>query len=227
MEIDCHADAATLMQKMLNNNEMIDAWKNYGGNRIEKAETLFAKALEKALSDDDAAEKIITVRENPRAGEGAFDLQVGVSSGNRDREPKYYHVVNGQTVPYYGEESEIGPQIQCKLFNMIDTLSKKEVGKELLAKRLSDLKAQYPEDKSIAIANTWFQFKHNPDDAASAVKSLLDLVEQQPLDQIKEGSRPNSRQRRQAMEHVALWPLSRKCLANEDANTSRTWQTAW
>ena len=215
VEIDCHADAVIVMQQLLNNAEMLDAWMDYGGNRVEKAKTLYSKALLKALQDDDpasVAEKIIAVRSSPRAGEGAFDLQVGISSDKQGRNSQQYHYVDGKRVKIPPKEA----QVESKLLNMIDAMSKKEAGEKVLSKRLSDLKTQQPDDKSIAIANTWFQLEHAPDDSAAAVKSLLELIEKHPLDEIKDGRRPNSRQRRQAMQHVALWPLSKKCLASED-----------
>ena len=220
LEIDCPADAVSVMQSMVNNQEMLSAWENYGGRTSVDANNLYAQALTEALANGDAAdlaEKIVVVRKKPRTGESSLDLQVGIKVQDRNRLPQYYTTnASGQSVPYYGEEAENKGAIECKLFNLIDTLSKKDIGKDLLAKRLKELREEKPNDKSIAMAATWLELRHNPEGSETAAKGLLELIGKQPLDEIREGRRPNSRQRRAAMEHVALWPITMKCLSNKD-----------
>ena len=219
MEIECPADAVAIMQKLVNDDELLRAWEQYGGNNRSFANQLYSKALVSALEKGDSAdlaEKIIAVRDKPRSGEGAFDLQVGLVGAQRNRQPLYYHSVNGQTVPYYGEEPEDKGAIECKLFDLMDTIAKKEEGKKLLADRLKNLQSEKPDDLSIAIASTWFEQKRDPDSFDDSVKSLLKMVEEKPLDEIREGRRPNSRQRREALQHVALWPITARCLKSKD-----------
>ena len=229
LEIGCPADAVSVMQSMVNNDEILNNWRSYGGRNREDVNRLYTKALGAALADGDSADlakKIIAVREKPRTGEGAFDLQVGIKAQVTNRQPLYYTInANGQQVPFYGEEPEDKGAIQCKFFDLIDSLSKKEIGKELLSKRLKELREEKPEDKSIAIASAWFELKHNPDGSEVAAKSLLDLIDKYPLDEIREGRRPNSRQRRAAMEHVALWPITVKCLRSKDESLRDFGQT--
>ena len=220
MEIGCPADAVSVMQGMINNDQLLNAWENYGGMNRQNANDLYAQALVQALSagdSEDLAKTIISVRDKPRAGEGAFDLQVGIREADPNRQPLHYITnASGQTVPYYGDESEDKSAIQCKMLDLIDTLSKKDVGKKLLAERLEELRKQKPEDLSIAIATTWFELRQNPDDSVAAAKSLLDLIEKHPLDTVREGRRPNSRQRREALQYVAIWPLTVNCLNSKD-----------
>ena len=221
IEIGDPADAVSMMQGMLNNREMIGAWSNYGGRGLHHANELYSKALQLALAQDDpssVAEAILAVRDQPPAGEGAFDLQVGIRVKIDDRHrPRRYVLRNGVHVPVYDDESkDTGSQVECKIFSLLDSLSKKDVGKELVEKRLDDLLAAKPADKTIAIAKVWFQLTHSPEDALASAESLLKLVNENPLDQVRQGRRPNSRQRREGMQHVALWPISYKLLANED-----------
>ena len=217
LEIDCSADAVSIMQEMLNDQEIVNGWTQWGGNNISVANAVYAKALEKAMADENmagVAEKIIAVRDKPRAGDGAFDLQVGISVVSNNRQPTHYVLRNGQHEPVYEEVA--APQIECKFFKLLDSLSKKEIGKQLLEERLKQLQTAKPDDKTIAIANAWFQLKNNPDESTAA-ETLLELVKENPLDEIREGRRPNSRQRREAMQHVALWPISKEYLSSEEA----------
>ena len=220
LEMNFAADALSAVQGLIHDNEMLDAWQNYGGNDIARARNLYSKSLVAALQGEgsaDLAKKIIAVRDRPRSGEGAFDLQIGIKGKERNREPLHYTINSqGQHVPYYGEEPKDKGAIECKLFDLIDTLSKKEIGKKLVAERLKELRQEKPDDKSIAMTAAWFEFEQNPDDSELAAESLLDLINKHPLDEIREGRRPNSRQRRSAMQHVALWPIAVKCLRSED-----------
>ena len=219
LELSYPADAVSILQGMINDKELLQATQYYGSNEISQINSLYANAIEKALAkadSEDIASKIIMVREKPRSGEGVLDLQVGIAGDNRNREPLYYQVVNGQTVPYYGEESSQPPIVESKLFGLIDTICKKDSGKDLLSKRLEAIQQDNPKDKTVAIAKTWFQINHRKDESLGAVESLLKLVKEAPLDEIREGRRPNSRQRRQAMQHLALWPIAQKCLESKD-----------
>ena len=220
LEINFSADALSAVQGLTHNNEMLDAWQNYGGNDIARVRNLYSKSLVAALQGEgsaDLAKKIISVRDRPRSGEGAFDLQIGIKGKERNREPLHYTINSqGQRVPYYGEEPKDKGAIECKLFGLIDTLSKSKVGKKLVAERLKELRQEKPDDKSIAMTAAWFEFEQNPDDSELTAESLLDLINKHPLDEIREGRRPNSRQRRSAMQHVALWPIAVKFLQSED-----------
>ncbi len=216
LEIDCSADAVSLMQGMLNDQAVIDGWTQWGGNDISVANALYAKSLERAMADEDTAgvaEKIIAVRDKPRAGDGAFDLQVGVSVVSNNRARTRYVIRNGRREAVVAKAS--APEIECKFFKLLDTLSKKDIGKQLLEKRLKQLQTAMPDDKTIAIANTWFQLQNAPEESAAA-EALLELIRKNPLDEIREGRRPNSRQRRQAMQHVALWPISKEYLSSKE-----------
>ena len=218
LELECPADAVATIQDMISDQAMLQTWTNYGGRSVEHANQIYTKALQRTLASDDrtgVAEKILAVRENPRAGEGAFDLQVGIRP-NTERQKRHYTLVNGNHVPVYADDPQNNEsQVECKMFGLLEALSGKEIGKELVGKRLSELRSEKPTDKTVAIADTWFQLNQTPDDVAS-VESLLKLVTQNPLDEIKEGRRPNSRQRREAMQHVALWPISYRCLASKE-----------
>ena len=198
VEIDCPVDATMLLQGMLNNKELLKAWKQYGGNRIESATKLYEQSLKRALADDksvELADKIVTVRKNPRTGEGAFDLQVGIQSD--------------------GEANTI-PTLSSELLEFIGSMSKKKNGKKLLAERLSKLRAENPDDLTIALADTWSKQNENSETFASAIKALLQIDRDSPLEEIKAGRRPNARQRREAMQRVAAWIIGRKCLESND-----------
>ena len=220
IEIDCPADAVSTMQGMLGNQEMLSAWSNYGGRGLEKLNKVYSKALQDALSQDEpanVAKALLAVRDNPRAGEGAFDLKVGIRMQTNDRNRRRYVTRNGVRVRVDDKESqEKKSQVECKIFNLLESLSKKDQSKQVLEERLNELVVAKPADKTIAIAQVWFHLKHSPEDAVAAAESLLKLVKEYPLDEIREGRRPNTRQRREAMQHVALWPISYKCLTSED-----------
>ncbi len=77
----------------------------------------------------------------------------------------------------------------------------------------ASLTQNYPRDLSVQIAATYFALKGA--DAAKKNESLQQLkerVEQTPLDTLSPGERPNSRQRAQAAQQVALWLIARECL---------------
>src|SRR5205823_14051885 len=82
---------------------------------------------------------------------------------------------------------------------------------------LASLVQQYPGDLSVQIASTFFAFKAS--DAAKTAASLVELmqrVEQTTLDVLSPGERPNSRQRAQATQQVALWLVARECLGSAE-----------
>src|SRR5262249_1366449 len=82
---------------------------------------------------------------------------------------------------------------------------------------IASLVQQHPRDLSVQIATAFFAIK-GPD-AVKKKESLTELircVEQTPLDVLAPNERPNSRQRSQAAQQVALWLVARECLGTPE-----------
>jgi predicted Zn-dependent protease len=78
---------------------------------------------------------------------------------------------------------------------------------------LASLAEKYPRDFSVAIIRALFTLDEAAAQKTSAgLDQLLALVDQTPLEEISAGQRPNSRQRAEAAQQVALWLVARECL---------------
>ncbi len=89
-----------------------------------------------------------------------------------------------------------------------------------LRSRLAQISEQYPQDLSIAIASTAWQLTMEDAKADDSVRQLAVMVSDHPLEDIAEGRRPNSRQRREAAMLIPLWLVARECFDREELSES-------
>ena len=85
---------------------------------------------------------------------------------------------------------------------------------EKVSTQLEAVRAANENDLSISVMTALLAFADadNPETWQSAMQQLVEQAEAQPLDDLPEGQRPNSRQRAQAQEQLALWIVAREAL---------------
>ena len=121
-------------------------------------------------------------------------------------------------MPIVPSVSNVGTEsIESGLVKLLVTLAKDEKVRtaidtrlEALAKRTSDRICPLPSDVRLSERQT--------KDArfADSVQSLAQIVAEQPLEDIAEGRRPNSRQRKVAAMSVPLWIVAREAIKQEN-----------
>jgi tetratricopeptide (TPR) repeat protein len=78
------------------------------------------------------------------------------------------------------------------------------------------LAEEKPDDLSVRVAVALAAFAEGKaDERDAALKPLVVLVEKSPLEALADGTRPNSRQREDAMKWLGVWPVARVCLKEE------------
>lgn len=206
LTMEAPVDAVRLYQQLLNNPESLAAANRFHGNGDDYYEKTVRSGLAKALASvtsenaDDAIAQLLVVPETLKPGTPAIELMLDVpNASSLAKEP-----------------------IRSSYVELLKSLSKERTIADNITVRISQMAAQHPHDLSIAIAMTAWSLEMKHADAAEAVKNLVALATDHPLESIPEGRRPNSRQRREAGMLIPLWLVARQCLATDDLHEQGT-----
>ncbi len=93
---------------------------------------------------------------------------------------------------------------------------------ETVSTQLNAVRAEHEGDLSINVMAALLAFADSDDAAAwqAATQSLVEQAEAQPLDELAEGQRPNSRQRAQAKAQLPLWIVAREALQHPETRAA-------
>ncbi len=200
IEMKFPVDAMKLYRDLLDQPEQLSLASNVFSNGSNQLENKIRQGLSAAMNSvseknaDDVVAQLLLVPETLKPGVSAMDLMISI--------PQAQDLTKGEIKSSYVE--------------LLQTLAADSTTAERIAARLAELTRQYPNDLSIAILNTAWQLHNNLDIAAEAVKELLVLASDHPLEEIAEGRRPNSRQRREAAQLIPLWLIAQGCIGKAD-----------
>ncbi len=202
MKIEFPVDAIRLYRQLLDDPEKFASIQQFTGRDSE----YLINNIKKGISDSVAmmdkgnayelAKQLLEVPESTSPGTGSVDLMLGTPSA---------------------KELATEP-IKSSLLELLGTLSKNPEITDGISARLSEMVEQHPEDLALAIASATWKLSTKDDDAAEAVRQLEVIASDHPLEEIPEGRRPNSRQRREATALIPLWLVARECLQDDELN---------
>lgn len=120
------------------------------------------------------------------------------------------------------EEEVQQSTISCGLISLLTSLSADPEIRSAIQMRLQELADKHPADLSVAFVRTGMLLESGDAGAAAAVDSLVKLVEAQPLEEVPQGRRPNSRQKKEAASDILLWIVAKPVLSTDPASASGT-----
>ncbi len=193
---DSPIDALRLYRELLSQPaqfEIAGRWNGDGGQQIKKrCEAGLSKALV-ALQGDQAGEGfriLLSSGGNTAPGASAVDLMI--------------------MTPAVQDLSK--SQLVSAFVDLVKSLSARPELRSSVALQLEQLTQSQPHDVSLAVMRCLIAWNDGPTAVQPAIQNLVQLIEQQPLDDLEPGKRPNSRQRAQALLQVPVWLVARKCL---------------
>ena len=191
-------DAVLVYRAVIEDKQAFEDAKRWGGNDNEEAiRTGMDKAMEVAIKSKNSAavmDQLVSAGEGHKPGESAIDLLISVP-----------------TAATFREQS-----VESQLFALIEKLGASKKGLAALDDRVKRLKRNNPDDLSTLLIDSYVNLKFYPEKAADSIVRLEKYFAENPLDEIPEGRRPNSRQRRQAKTATHVWLVSKECLASEE-----------
>jgi Flp pilus assembly protein TadD len=200
LELGFPVEAVRIYQSLSNDTGSMSMAAQWNGNQADYYQSQLKNGMNKAFAAldesnaSDAMAQLLTVLEKRAPGIAALDLMVAVPD-----------IAGLRTQP-----------MQSPLVNLLQSISKQETLRASISGRLRELRAQHPDDLSIAVALAAYEVNAKAPTAIDAVRELDALVASQPLAEIPEGRRPNSRQRREALHVVPLWLVARESLASAE-----------
>lgn len=203
LKLDSPVDAVRMFRSMSADTAALEAAGQWYGGRPQHFASQVDQGLKKSLAAlnsanaDEAMDQLLAVPEKLSAGKEVLDLMLIVPSITTIREKS----------------------MESPLVDLLMTISKEKSIAVGIQKRLAELRAKYPTDLSIAVTELAYLVRKNDKQADAALKTLVAVVADSPLDEVREGRRPNSRQRKQALTQVPLWLIARECLVSESRKT--------
>ncbi|MCA9058184.1 MAG: hypothetical protein KDA85_06780, partial [Planctomycetaceae bacterium] len=192
-EIQFPVDAIRCYQELLNDSERLEIAVRWEGETRAQLEVQLRKGLKKSLSAVGAD-----------AGPETIDLLLKVAQSRRADEPAL------DLMLLFPEAHTLATQpIESSYTELLTTLSEKPEIAAIVSERLQNLQIEHPDDLSVAAVNTWWKVKMHHPDATGSVSRLLAVVEKHPLEEIADGDRPTTRQRRQAAQLIPMWLIAR------------------
>ena len=197
--MDFPVDAIRLYRETLDDTDGMKAAAQFtsrGDQFKQQAEAGIKKALAamKPEKADEMISQLLKIPEEVNPDAAAIDLMVGISAADAS-------TIKPMDSAYVALLSQLSQDLQTE---------------NAIASRFDSLSDQYSQDTSLAIAAADWKLQSDRDDAQAAVVRLVSIVQNQPLEPIAEGRRPNSRQRREAAELVPIWLVARQCLGRDD-----------
>ena len=196
LQLEYPVDAVRVFREMANDQTAIDQANQIYGNQSDRFKPQIDQGLKNALAAldtakaDDAMTQLLALPENLSAGASALDLMLLVPDISKLRETP----------------------MQSPLVDLLVTISKDDTIASGIRKRLGELRAEHADDLSIGVTESAYLMRMQDEHAAEALQAMLAAVADQPLEEIQQGRRPNSRQRREGLAQIPLWLVARECL---------------
>ena len=189
-------DALILYQELSTSDASLERAASWNGDSVEGLKRRISTGLAEMIeevgeSDPDAAmERLLADPEDRRPGEPVFDLMLTVA-------------------PLGGDAYK---EMSSRFIDLLASVAKGEALSAGVQKRLAELHAAHAADVSISVTRALLAEK---EDRPQAVEQLVTQLEQNPLETVPRGRRPNARQRREALQRVPVWMVARECLQDE------------
>ncbi len=199
LKLDSPVDAVRIFRE-LSQDEAVEQAGQWQRNQPDYFKNQVTKGLNDALAALDAANapeamaQLLAVPKKLAKGAPILDLLLIVPSIN-----------DARTKP-----------MESPLVDLLVAISKEKTVVDGIRQRLAVLQAEHPADLSVRIVEAAFLLRIEHEQAPDSLRALLAALESQPLETIKTGRRPNSRQRREALAQVPLWLIARECLAAKE-----------
>lgn len=200
IKMEYPVEAMKLYQGLLSKPDQLNAAASWNGREANYYEKTLSQGITTAINfvteknADEVISRLLSVPDNVKPGTSAIDLMLTV--------PDAQNLIKGE--------------MKSSFVELFKTLATDPKTAQRVTVRLAELSAEYPRDLSIAIASAAWQFEADAANAGEAVKKLVALTSEQPLETVPEGRRPNSRQRREAALVLPLWLVARQCLGKEE-----------
>ncbi len=200
LELGFPVEAVKIYQGVSDDSVALATAAQWNGRNEDYYQSQIKNGLSKAfasLDESNASEamaQLLTVNEKMASDRGALDLMVSVPdvAGLRDQ------------------------SMASPLTALLQSIAQQEKLRASIGDRLRELRSQHPTDVSIGITLAAFEQGTKSGTAGEALRELDALVAAQPLAEVPEGRRPNSRQRREALLSVPLWLVARECLTTPE-----------
>ena len=192
-----HIDAVLVYRLVADDKQAFEESKRWGGRNSEKnILSGIEKSLDAAMNSKDSAaviNRLLSGSESSKSGESEIDLLISVP-----------------TVTTFREQS-----VKSQLLTLVEKFGDSEKGLTSLNNRVEKLKQENPNDLTTLLIDAFVNLKFSPEQATESIERLEKYFAENPLDEIAEGRRPNSRQRRQAMAASHVWLVAKECLKSE------------
>ncbi|MFV0443068.1 MAG: DUF1583 domain-containing protein [Planctomycetaceae bacterium] len=192
-------DALLLFQELSSEDSGLSRAASWNGDSIDGMKRRISAGLAKALESihqtdpDEAVQRLLAIDDKRQSGEPLFDLMLTVPA-----------VADATTKPVERISSRFG--------ELLRKIAATGALRENVQKRLIELQQEHPDDVSVAITQVLLA---GDAERLPAMKSLAEFLKQHPLDEIPDGRRPNSRQRRAALAVFPVWIVAREGLQQE------------
>lgn len=163
--------------------------ENYYSDRIKKGmDSALARIDQENAAD--AIEDLFAIDDRQKKSGNAFELLL--------------------TFP---EASRLGSdQIQSPMVEVVRKLADSEDAAVAVKNKLTEIQEQRPDDLSVMLLLSMVQLQMDPESADVALNKLVGWIQDHPLEEIKQGRRPNSRQRDEAADQLPCWIVARETI---------------
>lgn len=200
LKMEYPVDAVRIFRGLTGDPSAISAAGQWYGNRPDYFKSQIDKGLNDSLTAldsanaDEAMTQLLAVPEKRAKDAAALDLMLLVPD-----------IANVRTKP-----------MESPLVDLLISISKEDSIAGGIEKRLGDLRREHPTELSIGITQAAYLMQMDGEQVADSLQALVAAVSDQPLEEVRQGRRPNSRQRRAALGQVPLWLIARECLKTKD-----------
>jgi len=202
LEMKFPVDAIRMYRQLLDQPDALASAQQYSGRDAE----YHVKTLRKGMAD------AVALMDGSNANEMVSQLMAASETSDSGSS-----VIDLMLVITDAKELANEP-MKSSFVELLITLSKDPQVSSAITDRLISLAEQFPHDISVAIASTMWKLKAGDEGAGQAVRQLAAIASDKPLEEIAEGRRPNSRQRRQAAMMIPLWLVARECFKQDELN---------
>ncbi|MFV2069868.1 MAG: hypothetical protein ACC645_23125, partial [Pirellulales bacterium] len=208
LEMGYPVDSIRLYRTLVEDAQMVEQagkWQGRPDYYTAKVRIGLDRALE-SLDTSNAAEAMVQLL-SPANSNGP------TSKGLKSARPGSAILDLMLTTPEVKSLGETG--MRSQLVELLKSISRDDQHlADAIENQFNTLRKQYPADLSVSIGQVTYLLNRKDAVVRAALTALVSVVEENPLEEVPEGRRPNSRQRREALQSVPLWLVARECLSD-------------
>ena len=200
VKLEMPADSIRIYRDLLLNEDGLRQAGNWYANQTERFVKQAREGMDRVLSSlnatnaEPAIKELLSPPEKGKSSAPVVDLML-------------------MTPPI----EKLGEQrMESPLVRLLDTVSANPSIESAITGQLAQLAEEYPDDLAAAVAQSLWNLKQDSATTGASLERLARLLQEQPLETLPEGRRPNSRLRAAAAERIPLWLLARECLKHDE-----------